>query len=75
VVLIGDEKQLGVFSKFRQLDGSNLKLSLFERLIEVGKVPRIMLDTQYRMHPTICEPLSTVIYGGLLKTGPGVAGE
>ncbi|OQV18741.1 ATP-dependent helicase NAM7 [Hypsibius exemplaris] len=75
VVLIGDHKQLGVTSRFRELENTNLGSSLFERLIRLRNVPSVMLDTQFRMHGTICEPASRVIYEGMLKTGDGVSEE
>jgi len=74
VVLIGDQKQLGVISRFRELEKTNLGSSLFERMIRLGQAPSTMLDTQYRMHPDICEPASNVIYDGRLQTGHDVGG-
>ena len=34
-----------------------------------------MLDTQYRMHPDICEFPSLQFYGGNIKTGEGVLAQ
>lgn len=48
-----------------------LDISLFERLQVMAPQPRIakvMLDTQYLMHPSICEFSCTEFYGGLLKS-------
>ncbi|OQV16654.1 Regulator of nonsense transcripts 1-like protein [Hypsibius exemplaris] len=70
VVLIGDERQLAVPKniRFPELDHSNLVISIFERMIHLKQVPRVMLEMQYRMHKTICDPVSRVIYDERLKT-------
>ncbi|OQV17667.1 Regulator of nonsense transcripts 1-like protein [Hypsibius exemplaris] len=73
LVLIGDEKQLGVLGKFRELEKTNQCWSMFERLLELQQAPRVMLTVQYRMHPEICRPASLVMYEGLLTSGPDVA--
>ncbi|KAG8870807.1 hypothetical protein FRB97_009338 [Tulasnella sp. 331] len=53
IALIGDHKQLPpIITSPEALEGG-LGVSLFERLITEGRVPTIMLDQQYRMHPTI----------------------
>ncbi|EGW34116.1 uncharacterized protein SPAPADRAFT_134155 [Spathaspora passalidarum NRRL Y-27907] len=64
-VFVGDQKQLNCFSLV-----PGLSLSLFERVLLNGtyKTPH-MLDTQYRMHPTISEFARNRFYGGLLKDG------
>lgn len=55
LTLIGDQHQLQPFSHVRD-DGGESKhsRSLMERAVEAG-VPSQFLDTQYRMHPAICE--------------------
>ncbi|OQV16656.1 DIS3-like exonuclease 2 [Hypsibius exemplaris] len=70
VVLIGDEHQLAVPKniRFPELDHSNVNISIFERMIHLKQVPRVMLQMQYRMHISICDPVSKVIYGGRLHT-------
>lgn len=88
VAIIGDHKQLPpvIISEAAQQGG--LGTSLFERLIhEKGKlsstgfqkltavVPSIMLDTQYRMHPSIAAFSSEAFYNSQLKDGTVVNGQ
>ena len=70
-----DHKQLGVVTKFQELEKSNLGLSMFERLMKLKQAPSRMLTVQYRMHPIIARPPSAVIYKNDLRTGPNVAGN
>jgi hypothetical protein len=70
-VLVGDHVQLRPtvtpLGAVYQYD-----ISLFERLYgqpEVAGVAKIMLDTQYRMHPEIAKFPSTRFYGGKLLSG------
>ena len=49
-------------------DARELSVSLFERM--VGKCKKILLDTQYRMHPLINEFPSRTFYEGKLKSDP-----
>ncbi|KAG2076441.1 P-loop containing nucleoside triphosphate hydrolase protein [Suillus decipiens] len=69
VALIGDHKQLPpvIVSREAQLNG--LGISLFERLTEEGVVPSIMLDVQYRMHPSISRFPSLEFYDLALQDG------
>ncbi|KAG0707217.1 P-loop containing nucleoside triphosphate hydrolase protein [Suillus ampliporus] len=69
VALIGDHKQLPpvIISREAQLNG--LGISLFERLTEEGVVPSIMLDVQYRMHPSISRFPSLEFYNFALQDG------
>ncbi|KDQ54482.1 hypothetical protein JAAARDRAFT_135529 [Jaapia argillacea MUCL 33604] len=62
VALIGDHKQLPPIITSRDAQAGGLGISLFERLTEEGKVPSIMLDTQYRMHPAISHFPSNEFY-------------
>lgn len=68
LILIGDQCQLPptVVSEFCQTEG--LGNSLFSRLCQQGVRPTL-LDTQYRMHPHICEFPSAAFYNGRLRTG------
>nr|XP_024365688.1 uncharacterized protein LOC112277499 isoform X3 [Physcomitrium patens] len=63
-VMVGDPRQLPatVFQRPSAAYGR----SLFERF-EEGGVPVLVLNTQYRMHPSICLYPSRQFYGGALK--------
>jgi hypothetical protein len=52
-------------------DSCWLEYSLFEELWTDNalSIPRVMLDTQFRMHPTIAQFVSDNFYEGNLKTG------
>ncbi|WVO18331.1 hypothetical protein L204_106046 [Cryptococcus depauperatus] len=69
VAIIGDHKQLPPVIISQEAHANGLSTSLFERLIHEGHVPSIMLDTQYRMHPTLSAFPSKTFYSGLLKDG------
>ena len=45
--------------------------SLMERCISAG-VPAPMLSIQYRMHPTICKPVSSLFYNHRLRSPQGL---
>lgn len=65
-ILIGDDKQLP------PVDDDVLKTeSLFTKLWEdpACRVPRVMLDMQFRMHPDIADFVSDTFYNGELKSG------
>ncbi|EGV66090.1 P-loop containing nucleoside triphosphate hydrolase protein [Yamadazyma tenuis ATCC 10573] len=64
-VFVGDQKQLSSFTQV-----SNLSLSLFERVLLNGTYQKPhMLDTQYRMHPSISAFSRHKFYNDLLKDG------
>ncbi|KAI1890439.1 hypothetical protein AGOR_G00153720 [Albula goreensis] len=65
IVLLGDHKQLQPIVHCDLVKRLGMKKSLFERYM--GKA--LMLDTQYRMHESICEFPSQEFYYGRLKTG------
>ncbi|KAL4077685.1 P-loop containing nucleoside triphosphate hydrolase protein [Scleroderma citrinum] len=69
VALIGDHKQLPPVIASREAQMKGLGISLFERLTEEGMVPSIMLDMQYRMHPTISRFPSLEFYNMSLHDG------
>ncbi|KAJ3330548.1 hypothetical protein HDU76_005415 [Blyttiomyces sp. JEL0837] len=71
VVLVGDTKQLPgtVFSELATQ--VRYQRSLFERLERLG-YPKTMLNTQYRMHPTISQFPSLTFYNGALVDGGNV---
>ncbi|KAK7490446.1 hypothetical protein BaRGS_00018232 [Batillaria attramentaria] len=68
VVLIGDHKQLRPIITCQAAADLGLDQSLFERLYEQYPANTVFLDTQYRMHPQICEFPSQEFYEGKLKT-------
>ncbi|KAK2493574.1 hypothetical protein MC885_018023 [Smutsia gigantea] len=68
VVLLGDHKQLRPVVKNEQLQNLGLDRSLFERYHRDA----YMLDTQYRMHESICAFPSTEFYKKKLKTWQGL---
>lgn len=70
LVLIGDHKQLApvVISMYAQTKG--LKISMFERFVRQGVLP-ILLNVQYRMHPTLAVFSSYHFYNNLLENGVG----
>ncbi|KAG6370711.1 P-loop containing nucleoside triphosphate hydrolase protein [Boletus reticuloceps] len=69
VALIGDHKQLPPVIASREAQLKGLGTSLFERLTEEGVVPSIMLDVQYRMHPSISQFPSLEFYNLSLRDG------
>ncbi|KAL4448164.1 hypothetical protein ABPG75_005383 [Micractinium tetrahymenae] len=74
VYLVGDPVQLPATVMSQRALAQGYSESLFKRLQTAG-YPVHMLDTQYRMHPTIREFPSTNFYGGNLKDGPNVASD
>jgi regulator of nonsense transcripts 1 len=71
-ILVGDHVQLRpTVQEFSP--ALNFDISLFERLYtRQGTTPgmaKIMLDTQYRMHPSICSFISKEFYDGKLLSG------
>ncbi|XP_057835542.2 uncharacterized protein LOC131045894 isoform X2 [Cryptomeria japonica] len=73
-VLIGDPYQLPatVISQISQKAGYGR--SLFERLQQIGH-PVHILNTQYRMHPSISQFPNTEFYGNCIMDGPNVKME
>ncbi|KAF8553618.1 P-loop containing nucleoside triphosphate hydrolase protein [Imleria badia] len=69
VSLIGDHKQLPPVIASREAQLKGLGTSLFERLTEEGVVSSIMLDVQYRMHPSISQFPSLEFYNLSLRDG------
>ena len=67
-VLVGDPRQLPPTVTSPEAKGCGLDASLFERLQAGGLAP-ILLDTQYRMHPTVAAFPSSRFYGGRLLDG------
>ncbi|KAG8763510.1 hypothetical protein FRC19_007519, partial [Serendipita sp. 401] len=69
LALIGDHKQLPPIITSAVAQKGGLSRSLFERLMDEKKYPTIMLNTQYRMHPTISAFPSKNFYNTALKDG------
>ncbi|KAF8512101.1 P-loop containing nucleoside triphosphate hydrolase protein [Hysterangium stoloniferum] len=69
LALIGDHKQLPPVITSKEAQAGGLSISLFERLIEAKTVPTIMLDKQYRMHPSISRFPSREFYNYSLLDG------
>ena len=73
-ILVGDHVQLrATVQKHAVVSGFDI--SLFERHYEMPSRPdiaKVMLDTQYRMHPDICSFSSAEFYQGKLATSPGL---
>lgn len=82
ILLVGDQKQLPPFLEDTTVDAlielgiseADAKFSLFEHLMSlVPQAHRDMLDTQFRMHPTIGTVVSKLFYEGRVKNGPNTA--
>ncbi|EGR51723.1 Hypothetical protein TRIREDRAFT_55637 [Trichoderma reesei QM6a] len=71
-ILVGDHVQLRPTVQNIAL-ALNFDVSLFERLYTRQEMTRgmekVMLDTQYRMHPSICSFISKEFYDGKLLSG------
>ncbi|KAJ1419668.1 AAA domain-containing protein, partial [Ochromonadaceae sp. CCMP2298] len=67
-VMVGDQMQLPPTVFCKQAVGAGYSRSLFQRLVESGH-PYILLDTQYRMTPSVSRFPSTTFYGGRLRNG------
>ena len=71
-ILVGDHVQLGATVK-RHASLHDFDVSLFERLYkqdnsEAQGIAKVMLDTQYRMHESICSFSSREFYENKLQT-------
>lgn len=70
--IIGDHKQLPPVVTSAEAKKAGLSRSLFERLIQSGSsIPSIMLNVQFRMHPTLAEFANQTFYDGALQNGTG----
>ncbi|XP_070534707.1 probable helicase senataxin isoform X2 [Ptychodera flava] len=72
LILVGDPQQLPATVLSQNAQNLGFGQSLFERLYKFFRDhcdnPVVMLDTQYRMHKSICEFPSNQFYYGKLKT-------
>ncbi|XP_033737975.1 LOW QUALITY PROTEIN: helicase with zinc finger domain 2-like [Pecten maximus] len=66
VVLIGDHKQLRPVVMCQHAARLGLERSLFERFSDKA----VLLSTQYRMNPRICDFVSSEFYNNKLETAP-----
>ncbi|BGP44197.1 hypothetical protein JCM10450v2_000006 [Rhodotorula kratochvilovae] len=71
--LIGDHKQLPAVVTSQEAKDERLHLSLFERLLTSEKVKSTLLDTQYRMRPSISSFPNQSFYAGALRDAPAVS--
>ncbi|XP_031247325.1 regulator of nonsense transcripts 1 homolog [Pistacia vera] len=70
-VLIGDEQQLPATVESNVSDEAGFGISLFERLSSLGH-PKHLLNTQYRMHPSISSFANSYFYQNQILNGPNV---
>lgn len=70
-VLAGDHLQLPPTVLSRKAAALGLSTSILETVVKSG-CPLTLLDTQYRMRPSIAAFSSERFYGGLLRTAPGL---
>ncbi|XP_055961523.1 uncharacterized protein LOC126676427 [Mercurialis annua] len=70
-VLIGDERQLPAMVQSKISEKAEFGRSLFERLVLLGH-KKHLLNTQYRMHPSISSFPNHEFYGGKIHDAPTV---
>ena len=70
LVLVGDSNQLPPTVKTDKAMEGGLNVSLFERLQDMG-ISSMMLNQQYRMHPSIAAFPSSQFYQGKLENAQG----
>ncbi|KAK7300611.1 hypothetical protein RJT34_11459 [Clitoria ternatea] len=70
-ILIGDEKQLPALVMSKIAEKAVFGRSLFERLVSLGH-KKLMLDVQYRMHPSISLFPCREFYDDKLSNAPNV---
>ncbi|ESW13974.1 hypothetical protein PHAVU_008G242200 [Phaseolus vulgaris] len=70
-ILFGDEKQLPALVKSKIAEDAEFGRSLFERLVLLG-YKKLMLNVQYRMHPSISLFPCNEFYDGNISDGPNV---
>ncbi|KAG6656854.1 hypothetical protein CIPAW_04G050200 [Carya illinoinensis] len=70
-ILVGDEMQLPALVKSKISEKAKFGRSLFERLVVLGH-HRLLLDVQYRMHPSISLFPNREFYFGQIKDAQNV---
>lgn len=86
LALIGDHKQLPPVLRSIDAKRGGLSTSLFERLMHQGtpeaatpdaqrrpRVPSVLLDEQFRMHPTLAAFPNAAFYRGALRDAPSTS--
>ena len=71
VILVGDQRQLPATTFSFDADRSGFSRSLFERLLQAG-ISHTMLETQYRMHPSLSAFPSRQFYESRIKNDASV---
>jgi hypothetical protein len=71
MILAGDPKQLPATILSTEAIACGMNISTMQRLQDIGS-PCTVLDTQYRMHPHICQFPNSQFYDGKLKTSATV---
>ena len=72
MLAVGDPRQLPASVTSRRAATFGLDKSLLDRLMYTCGEDHVMLDTQYRMNPSICSFPSNQFYDGNLKDGENV---
>ena len=76
IVSIGDQQQLEPYTDIQPRHNRKTKTEgYFHRAARVLCKEIPMLQTQFRMHPKICKLVSSIAYGGQLRTDPAVAAQ
>jgi predicted DNA helicase len=81
VILVGDHKQLppvfddeAISSSTRRIDKSDLKRGGFEKIFDIlPEKSKLILTTQYRMHPIIGDMIGSVFYDNGVQNGISIA--
>ncbi|CAL8088461.1 unnamed protein product [Prunus armeniaca] len=71
-ILIGDERQLPAMVKSKLSENAEFGRSLFERLVLRGH-KKLLLNVQYRMHPSISRFPKQEFYNNQILDGPNVS--
>lgn len=72
VIFVGDQNQLPATVFSNNSETTKFNRSLFERFLD-NKIPKFVLNIQYRMHPTIRAFPSNQFYNGEIVDAPSIA--
>lgn len=72
LLLVGDTKQLPATVISQRAILNHYHWSMMYRLADLCRMPMLMLEEQYRMHPEISQWPSQRYYGGLLRDGASI---